>query len=118
HPSARFSTISETQIRVPRMHGLPKHTSESMEIRLSSSSRLFMSSLDGSQAGPPAASLVGRSHRIKSIVFDGCIVFNDKKDPGAKGPAKLAPKVETLRWQVLRELPCADQRLLEPFLSP
>ncbi len=42
-PSARLSRMRETQMRVPRMQGLPKHTLGSMEIRRSSSSRVICS---------------------------------------------------------------------------
>src|SRR5439155_18076790 len=48
-PSARLSRMSDTQMRVPRMHGLPKHTLGSIEMRLKRSCPLTSKS-------PPLAS--------------------------------------------------------------
>jgi hypothetical protein len=41
-PPAGRSKTSDTQMRLPRMQGLPKHIFGSMEIRLSSSSRVML----------------------------------------------------------------------------
>ena len=69
-PEARKSNSKETQIRVPRTHGLPKQTLGSTEIRLKSG---FMACRSFRElSGVPVLAIASARHPPKPKAFEDC----------------------------------------------
>src|SRR5581483_8105092 len=76
HPDARKSRTRETQMRWPLIHGLPKHTLGSIEIRARSSSRFTF---------PPSACC----HRTDGRIVNGLVGFGESRMGEAPRPDNL-----------------------------